>query len=60
MTNENVEMSFDGIVTDAMRERLKRDYYLGPYADLVLADSAKLNSQIPDLDKSNPEEPLQE
>jgi hypothetical protein len=26
--SENVEMSFDGVVTDEMIEGLKRDYYL--------------------------------
>jgi hypothetical protein len=51
MTSGNVEMSFDGIVTDAMRERIKRDYYLGPNADFVLGDSSELNSRTPDREK---------
>ena len=63
MGNDQLDIAsdeFDGVVTEKMRERLKRDYYLGPYADLVLGDSSKLNSRIPDREKSNPEEHLQE
>ena len=60
MTSENVEMSFDGIVTDYMIERLKRDYFLGPYADSVLGDIPKSRPQALDREKSDPEEHLPE
>lgn len=59
MLSENVEMSvemsFDGKVTDEMIEGLKRDYYLGPYVDIVFGDSSKSASQVADRETPNHE-----
>ena len=59
--SESAEMSFDGVVTDYMVERLKRDYFLGPYADSVLGDIPKSRPpQALDREKLYSEEHLPE
>ncbi len=44
------------IVTDEMCEGLKRDYFLGPYADIVLGGIEKATSQVVGREQSDREE----